>query len=224
MPNTRADSSLLSYAVTGPDDGHEQALISQGLHIVAGVDEAGRGPLAGPVVAAAVVLNLANVPAGLNDSKKLTEKQREALFDLILQSAIAVSISAVNAELIDQINILQATMLAMRNAICGLAHGADHVLIDGNRIPERLPCPSTAIVKGDQRCLSIAAASIIAKVTRDRLMINAGLVHIDYGFGNHKGYGSAVKHTNAIANYGGIQRLHRFSFAPLKQKPPEGGL
>lgn len=225
MPHARADSSLFPLGSIGPDDTHERAHLRKGCTIVAGVDEAGRGPLAGPVVAAAVVLNLANIPAGLNDSKKLTEKQREILFDLILSSARAVSVASINAETIDRINILQATMQAMRNAICGLSSEADHVLIDGNRLPDQLPCPATALVKGDQRSVSIAAASIIAKVTRDRMMANAGLAHPVYGFESHKGYGSAVRHTDAISEHGGLARLHRFSFAPLKnKKPPVGGL
>jgi ribonuclease HII len=218
MPRTRADSSLFPFAVSGPDDAHERALIDRGCTIIAGVDEAGRGPLAGPVVAAAIVLDLNNIPQGLDDSKKLTEKQRNALFDVILRSAHAVSIASINAEKIDQVNILQATMLAMRHAIRGLSLSADHVLIDGNRIPDHLPCSAMALIKGDQRSVSIAAASIIAKVTRDRMMVNAGLVHPAYGLERHKGYGSAVKHSAAIAGFGGITRLHRFSFEPLKNK------
>jgi ribonuclease HII len=225
MRSARADSSLFPLEATGPDDMHERALLAKGFATIAGVDEAGRGPLAGPVVAAAVVLDLDNVPAGLNDSKKLTAKQREALFDVILHSARAVSVVSINAETIDKINILEATMLAMRNAICRLALDADHVLIDGNQQPSHLPCPATTLVKGDQRSVSIAAASIIAKVTRDRMMVNAGLEHPDYGFESHKGYGSAVRHTDAISKNGGVVRLHRFSFAPLKnKKPPEGDL
>ena len=213
---TRADSSQFISKDNLPDDSYERILANNDCTCIAGVDEAGRGPLAGPVVAVAVVLDLADIPTGLNDSKKLTEKQREALFDVILQSARAVSIASVSAETIDLINILQATMLAMRNAVCGLSLMADHVLIDGNRIPDNLPCLATALIKGDQRSVSIAAASIIAKVTRDRMMENAGLVHNKYGFESHKGYGSATKHTEAIASHGGVTRLHRFSFAPLK--------
>lgn len=225
MLRTRADSSLFPFGPVGPDDAHEQILLLKGCKIIAGVDEAGRGPLAGPVVAAAVVLDLDSVPQGLDDSKKLTEKQRVALFDIILSSAQAVSIASVNAETIDQINILAATMLAMRNAVRGLSLKAEHVLIDGNRIPNFLSCPATALVKGDQRSVSIAAASIIAKVTRDRMMVNASDVHPCYGFKSHKGYGSATNHTDAITLHGGIARLHRFSFAPLKnEKPPAGGL
>jgi ribonuclease HII len=216
MARAPADSSLFPLGPTGPDDAFERKLQRKGFSSISGVDEAGRGPLAGPVVAAAVVLDLANIPAGLNDSKKLTEKQRTILFDVILSSARAVSVASVNAETIDQINILAATMLAMRNAVRGLSIEADHVLIDGNRIPDQMPCPATALVKGDQRSVSIAAASIIAKVTRDRMMMNAGLTHPLYGFESHKGYGSAAKHTAAISQHGGVVRLHRFSFAPLK--------
>jgi ribonuclease HII len=217
MCSARADSSLFPLVPLSPDDAHESALQRDGYKCVAGIDEAGRGPLAGPVVAAAVVLDLGQIPAGLNDSKKLTEKQRLVLFDIILKSARCVSVASVNAETIDQINILAATMLAMRRAVSGLSLTTDHVLIDGNRIPDCLPCIATALVKGDQRSVSIAAASIIAKVTRDRMMLNAGLVHPDYGFQSHKGYGSATKHTTAIIKLGGIERLHRFSFAPLKK-------
>ncbi len=227
MPRTRADSLLFPSGHSGPDAAHEQALLRDGCTVIAGVDEAGRGPLAGPVVAAAVVLDPADFSSefpseflcGLNDSKKLTEKQRDTQFALILSSARAVSIASISAETIDRINILQATLLAMRKAVSSLSLRADHVLIDGNRIPDGLPCPATALVKGDQRSVSIAAASIIAKVTRDRLMVNAGLVHPAYGFESHKGYGSAAKHNHAIEHYGGIMRLHRFSFAPLKKGP-----
>jgi ribonuclease HII len=218
MPRTRADSSLFPFGPMGPDDAHERALTGKGCTIIAGVDEAGRGPLAGPVVAAAVVLDLDAIPSGLNDSKKLSEKQREALFDVILNTARAVSIASVNAEMIDRINILAATMLAMHNAVVGLSLNPDHVLIDGNRLPDHLPCPATALVKGDQRSVSIAAASIIAKVTRDRMMVNAGWLHPAYGFESHKGYGSAVKHCDAITAHGGVRRLHRFTFAPLKHR------
>jgi ribonuclease HII len=218
---TCADSLLFPSGHSGPDAAHEHALLRDGCTVIAGVDEAGRGPLAGPVVAAAVVLDPADFSSeslyGLNDSKKLTEKQRETQFSLILSSARAVSIASISAETIDRINILEATLLAMRKAVSGLSLRADHVLIDGNRIPDGLPCPATALVKGDQRSVSIAAASIIAKVTRDRLMVNAGLVHPVYGFESHKGYGSAAKHNHAIEHYGGIVRLHRFSFAPLKK-------
>ncbi len=221
MPRTRADSSLFPLGPVGPDDAFERKLIVKGFMCIAGVDEAGRGPLAGPVVAAAVVLDLANVPDGLNDSKKLTENQRKTLFEAILHSARSVSISSVNAETIDQLNILQATMMAMRNAICTLSVSADHVLIDGNRVPDRLSCPATALVKGDERSVSIAAASIVAKVTRDQMMVNAGLVHPNYGFEKHKGYGSALRHTDAIFEFGGVPRLHRFTFAPLKNALPK---
>lgn len=218
----RADSSLFPLEPSGPDDALEKRLAKKGFRSIAGVDEAGRGPLAGPVVAAAVILDLSNVPQGLNDSKQLSEKQRNALFDQILVAARSVSISSVDAETIDQINILQATMLAMQLAVFGLSISTDHVLIDGNRNPDHLPCPAIALVKGDQRSVSIAAASIIAKVTRDRMMVNAALAHPNYGFESHKGYGSAVRHTGAIEKHGGVPRFHRFSFAPLKnKKPPE---
>ena len=218
MPRICADSSLFPLGPSGPDDHFERKLKRKGCRFIAGVDEAGRGPLAGPVVAAAVVLDWDNIPLGLNDSKKLTEKQREALFDIIVQSARAVSVASVNAETIDRINILQATMMAMKNAVCGLCVNADHILIDGNRVPDHLPCPATALIKGDQRSISIAAASIVAKVNRDRMMVNAGLAYPNYGFERHKGYGSAMRHTDAISEFGGVVRMHRFSFAPLKHQ------
>ena len=211
-----ANSSLFYQKPTGPDDAHECALLKLGFQTIAGVDEAGRGPLAGPVVAAAVVLDLNNIPPGLNDSKKLTARQRQRLFGLILNSAHAVSIASVAAETIDEINILQATMMAMQKAICGLALTPDHVLIDGNRVPEQLLCGAMALIKGDQLSVSIAAASIVAKVTRDQMMTNAAQMYDEYGFDSNKGYGSAVRHTDAIEARGGIARLHRFSFSPLK--------
>jgi ribonuclease HII len=184
--------------------------------LVAGVDEAGRGPLAGPVVVAAVILDPQCLPPGLNDSKVLTAGAREALHDMILASALAVSVASMNAETVDRMNILAATLHAMRQALVSLAVAPGHALIDGNRLPAGLRCPATAVVKGDARSLSIAAASIIAKVTRDRMMCRAGEVHAQYGFERHKGYGGAEQHRSAIAAFGGVDRLHRFSFAPLK--------
>jgi ribonuclease HII len=181
---------------------------------VAGTDEAGRGPLAGPVVAAAVILDPDNIPAGLNDSKKLSLKQREALFEAIMATA-HVSIASSSPRLIDEINILRASLDAMRRAVAGLSVPPALVLADGRDVPRGLACPGQAVIKGDSRSVSIAAASIIAKVTRDRMMERAGLVYPAYGFGKHAGYGTQ-QHRDAIIADGPCP-LHRMSFRPLKK-------
>ncbi|AYC99827.1 ribonuclease HII [Neorhizobium sp. NCHU2750] len=180
---------------------------------VAGTDEAGRGPLAGPVVAAAVILDPDNIPAGLNDSKKLSLKQREKLFEAIMATA-HVSIASSGPALIDGINILRASLDAMRRAVAGLAVAPAHVLVDGRDVPKGLSCSGQAVIKGDSRSVSIAAASIIAKVTRDRMMERAGLVYPAYGFAKHAGYGTK-QHRDAIIADGPCP-LHRMSFRPLK--------
>ena len=208
---------LFDLPEQAPDFHHENALLRRGLRHVCGVDEAGRGPLAGPVVAAAVILDPDAVPAGLNDSKQLSAAKRDILHDRILNSALAVGIASASAEEIDQLNILEATMRAMERAVAALAISPDHALIDGNRLPAGLACPAQALVRGDARSVSIAAASIIAKVTRDRMMIRAGAFHPAYGFEAHKGYGGAARHRDAMAIHGGVARLHRFTFAPLKR-------
>lgn len=196
---------------TGPDSREELALGAPSLRI-AGVDEAGRGPLAGPVVAAAVVLDWARVPEGLDDSKKLTEAKREALYDAILADhTVAIALSSVAR--IDATDIRAATLDAMRRAVKGLAIAPDHVLIDGLDVPPGLPCPGTALTKGDARSLSIAAASIVAKVLRDRLMTLAGREHPGWGFEVHKGYGTAA-HMAALGARG-ASPLHRRSFSPV---------
>lgn len=181
---------------------------------IAGVDEAGRGPLAGPVVAAAVVLNPGHLPAGINDSKKLTEARREALYDEILARA-KVSVGIGNVNRIERMNILQATFWAMREALRGLPGQLDFALIDGNQLPRDLPCKAQAVVKGDARSLSIAAASIIAKVTRDRLMRDLAKVYPHYGWERNKGYGTA-EHMAAIKRFGPCPE-HRRTFAPIAQ-------
>ncbi len=180
--------------------------------IVAGVDEAGRGPLAGPVVAAAVVLDPACIPEGLNDSKKLTHARREALFDLILRSA-HVGVGEASPEEIDRINILQATFLAMTRAVAALPSPPDHVLVDGNRTP-RWSYRCDAVVGGDALCLSIAAASIIAKVTRDRHMLRLHETFPDYGWHENKGYPTRL-HLEAVTRVG-VTIHHRRSFAPVR--------
>lgn len=178
---------------------------------VCGVDEAGRGPLAGPVVAAAVILAPARIPEGLNDSKALSQKKRELLLNAVLKSAqIGIGIS--EPEEIDRINILQASLIAMRRAVLALPILPDMALIDGNKLPE-LPCSAQAIVKGDSRSLSIAAASIVAKVTRDRLMAEADLRYPGYGLAGHKGYPTKA-HIQAVQTLG-PSPIHRFSFKPV---------
>jgi len=181
---------------------------------VAGVDEVGRGPLAGPVYAAAVILDPARLPAGLDDSKKMSETRRDKAFDAIMTSALAVGIGVASVEEIDRINILAATMLAMRRAVDRLSVAPVHALIDGNKVPA-LPCPAEAIVKGDSKVLSIAAASIIAKVTRDRVMSELDLAFPGYGWARNKGYGTA-DHMEALARLGPSVH-HRTSFAPIAQ-------
>ena len=191
----------------------ELALRRQGVWPVAGTDEAGRGPLAGPVVAAAVILDPDNIPDGLNDSKKLSAAKRDQLFEQILATAF-VSIASSSARLIDKTDIRKASLDAMRRAVAGLELKAAHVLTDGRDVPPGLNCPGTAVIKGDGRCVSIAAASIIAKVSRDRMMERAGTVHTAYGFEIHAGYGTA-KHRSAIVEHGPCP-LHRLSFKTFR--------
>lgn len=181
--------------------------------LVAGVDEAGRGPLAGPVVAAAVILNDLHPIKGLDDSKKLTAKRREALFDEIMAKALCCSVAQASVEEIDRLNILQATMLAMQRAVAGLRLPPAKVLVDGNRVPV-LPMLAEAIVGGDALVQSISAASILAKVTRDRWCEKIDAEHPDYGFAKHKGYGT-VQHLAALKAHGATP-LHRKSFAPVR--------
>jgi len=197
----------------GPDWSSEQAMIRRYGTLVCGVDEVGRGPLAGPVVAAAVILNVDNIPAGLNDSKKLTEKKRNILYERILDTAISVSIAEASVEEIDDINILQASLLAMRRAVLGLAPIATSALIDGNKDPG-LNIPTETLIKGDRRSLSVAAASIIAKVFRDRLMKKLAEEHPEYGWDKNAGYG-VPKHLGALKLVG-TTRHHRRSFAPIR--------
>ena len=180
----------------------------------AGVDEVGRGPLAGDVVTAAVILDPANPITGLDDSKKLSEKKREVLFDIIKEKALSWSISRCSVEEIDQINILQASLLAMKKAVDGLAVKPEHVWVDGNKIP-KWHYAAEAVVKGDSRVPAIAAASILAKVTRDREMIAYEDQYPGYGFAAHKGYPTKV-HMDALQRLG-ITPIHRTSYAPVKK-------
>ena len=178
--------------------------------IEAGCDEAGRGPLAGPVCAAAVILPDNCEIEGLNDSKKISEKKREALFDIIKEKAIAYSIAYGSLEEIEEYNILEATYLAMNRAIEGLNTKADFALIDGNRVPKGIKIPCETVVKGDSKSYSIAAASILAKVTRDRLMLEYDKKYPQYLFAQHKGYGTKA-HYEAIKQHG-VCEIHRLSF------------
>lgn len=209
-PDSPALFDIVEYT---PDFSFELDAKAKGLWPVAGTDEAGRGPLAGPVVAAAVILDPDNIPTGLNDSKKLTKARREVLFEQILDTA-TVSIASSGPALIDEINILRASLDAMRRAVLGLAIPPALVLADGRDIPPGITCSGKAVIKGDARSLSIAAASIIAKVTRDRMMERAGLLHSGYGFEGHAGYGTPA-HLRAIEIHGPCP-LHRMSFRPMR--------
>ncbi len=182
---------------------------------IAGVDEVGRGPLAGPVVAAAVILNPARPITGLADSKKLSEKRRETLAEEIKQKALSWALGRAEVEEIDEINILQASLLAMRRAVEALGHSPDHALIDGNRCPSGLPCSAEAIVGGDGCEEAISAASIIAKVARDQEMKELDAHYPGYGLAKHKGYPTKV-HVEALKTLG-VSEIHRRSFGPVKR-------
>jgi ribonuclease HII len=211
MPRT--DSPIVAV-IPGPDLFHERAAIALGARHVAGVDEAGRGPLAGPVVVAAVILDHAAVPEGLDDSKKLPASKRELLYAQIMSTAI-VSIVAAPPSIIAALNIRGATLWAMRQAVLGLSIAADHVLIDGRDVPPRLPVSGQALIGGDGLSVSIAAASIIAKVTRDRMcqIMHGEWPH--FGFADHKGY-STPEHMAALDTHGPC-RHHRMDFAPCAE-------
>ncbi len=193
-----------------PDYSYEQKAMSSGFSAVCGVDEAGRGPLAGPVCAAAVILPEGAVIEGLNDSKKLTEKKREALFDKVKETAISWSVAFASIEEIEEHNILNATFIAMNRAIEGLNVSADFAIIDGNRVPKGIKVPCETVVKGDSKSMSVAAASILAKVSRDRLMLELDEKYPQYEFKRHKGYGTAL-HIEKIKEYGPSE-CHRPSF------------
>ena len=195
-----------------PDDSIERAAIRLGYTRIAGVDEVGRGPLAGPVTAAAVILDLANIPAGLNDSKKLTAKKRSLLAPLIHEQA-TVSVAHASVEEIDELNILQASHLAMRRAIEALDPAPDYLLIDGNMIPVGLTLPAECVVKGDAKSVSISAASIVAKICRDQIMVDLAQQHPGYGWETNAGYPSK-SHRLALQNLG-VTPHHRRSFKPV---------
>jgi ribonuclease HII len=188
---------------------HENELIQQGYKNICGVDEAGRGPLAGPVCAAAVILKPDDIIEGVNDSKKLSEKKREMLFDIIKEQALSYCIAFATVEEIEEYNILNATMLAMKRAVEGLEIKADYAMIDGNRIPQ-LEIDSECIVKGDAKSMSIACASILAKVSRDRLLYEYAKEYPEYQFEKHKGYGTKL-HRELLKEFGPCP-YHRMSF------------
>lgn len=215
MPRLAPDSPPLFDIQLRPDFAFERKAMARGLWPVAGLDEVGRGPLAGPVVAAAVILDPARIPDGLDDSKRLTAPVREALFAQIVGSALSVSVASVSAAGIDRINILRASLEAMRRALRGLSIAPLHALVDGRDVPPGLPCGAQALIRGDQRSQSIAAASIVAKVLRDGMMENCGRRHAHYGFESHKGYAS-VRHREAIGAHGALSRIHRLSFSPFR--------
>lgn len=183
--------------------------------LAAGVDEAGRGPLAGPVCVAAVILDPARPIAGLDDSKRLSALRRDALYEQVVECAVAFHVVMVTCAEIDRINILQATMLGMRQAVGGLVPTAEYALVDGNRLPEGLPCPARAVIGGDHLHAAISAASILAKVTRDRYMVELDTRYPGYGFAQHKGYGVAA-HLQALERLGPCPE-HRRSFAPVRR-------
>lgn len=196
-----------------PDYSYETTLQSQGFMTVCGTDEVGRGCLCGPVTASAVILDPENIPDGLDDSKKLSKKKREAIFETILRTS-HVAVVSVSASEIDRTNIRVASLRAMTEAINALVIKPDHVLVDGNVIPPNLSIPATSIIKGDAKSLSIAAASIVAKVIRDRLMERADFQWPGYGFAKNAGYGSKV-HLQGIQQLGPCP-IHRMTFKPLK--------
>ena len=193
-----------------PDYEFEKAALNSGFNAVCGVDEAGRGPLAGPVCAAAVILAPDTVIEGLDDSKKLSEKKRERLFDVITEKAISFSVAFGTLEEIESLNILEATFIAMNRAIDGLSVKPDFALIDGNRTPKNIKIPCETVIKGDSKSMSVAAASVLAKVTRDRLMLKYDAEYPQYDFKKHKGYGTK-EHIEFIKKYGPCE-IHRLSF------------
>ena len=197
----------------------ERRVKAEGFSAICGIDEAGRGPLAGPVCAAAVILPFGCEIDGLNDSKKLTEKKREALFEVVQERALAYSIALVDHKTIDEINILEATFLAMRQAAEGLQIPADYALVDGNR-SKGLSIPHECVVGGDAKSPSIAAASILAKVTRDRLMLDYAAQYPEYLFEKHKGYGTKAHYEAILAH--GPSPIHRMTFLKkFYEKHPE---
>jgi len=192
----------------------ENKVISRGFHKIGGIDEAGRGALAGPVVAACVILDPSIIPAGIDDSKRLSDKRRRELFKLIRETAVSIGIGSVVPGIIDRVNIYNATKMAMKSAILNMEVIPDFLLIDAVKVYD-ISISSLSIIKGDQKSVSIAAASIIAKVFRDDVMIQYSEKYPEYGFSSHKGYATLL-HRNALLNYGPTA-LHRISFKPVQR-------
>ena len=192
---------------------YQEQFYSDKVKLIVGVDEAGRGPLAGPVVAAAVIFPRAYINKEINDSKQISEKKRKELFEIIQKDALAVGVGIVDAETIDRINIYEATKVAMKEAIKNLNHDYDLILTDAMKL-ENQKVEVIDIIKGDAKALPIAAASIIAKVTRDEMLNELGKRYPEYGFEVHKGYGTK-KHLDALDKYGPIKKIHRFSYKPV---------
>ena len=214
-----AKSSSNSNGRCRPSFDLESAGIAAGHGPVAGIDEAGRGPWAGPVVAAAVILQASTIPDGLDDSKALDAARREALYEALVASGAVIGVGIADVERIDRMNILNATLWAMAEAVRDLKVRPRLALVDGNRPPQLL-CRTRTVVGGDATCVSIAAASIVAKVTRDRLMVGLGKLHAGYGFERHKGYGTA-EHAMALEALG-VTRHHRRSFEPVRRALESG--
>lgn len=191
----------------------ERELIQKGIQLIGGIDEVGRGPLVGPVVASCVILPLNYQLDGLTDSKKLSEKKREKFYDILMKDALAIGIGIVSEKVIDEINIYEATKVAMQEAVSNLKIKPEHLLIDAMKLD--ISIPSTSIIKGDSKSLSIAAASVIAKVTRDRMLVELDKKYPMYDFKHNKGY-PTKKHLDAILEYG-IIKEHRRSYAPVKK-------
>ena len=213
LPLACRQRNKAAIRMANPDDSFETHARAQGYLRIAGVDEVGRGPLAGPVTAAAVVLDLRAIPSGLNDSKKLGAKKREAL-DKVIHHQADVSIAHATVEEIDKVNILRASHLAMERAVAGLDPPPDYLLIDGNMIPAGLTIPALALVRGDGRSVSIAAASIVAKICRDAIMVDLAQQHPGYGWETNMGYPTKC-HTIALQNLG-VTTHHRRSFKPVR--------
>ena len=192
---------------------YECELRSKGYKYICGIDEAGRGPLAGPVVVASVIMPENSMIEGVNDSKKVSEKKREKLYDLILSEAISYGVGIIGQDEIDEINILEASKEAMKIALSNLSKKPEHVLIDAVKLD--IDIPSTSIIKGDAKSLSIAAASVIAKVTRDRMMYDLDKIYPEYGYASHKGY-PTKKHIEAVKKYG-VKDFYRFTFSPISE-------
>lgn len=190
---------------------YEKELYNKNIKLIAGIDEVGRGPLCGPVVACACILPENYHLEGLNDSKKISEKKREQLYEILINDAVSFGIGIKDAKRIDEINILEATKEAMKEAVSNLRVKPEHLLIDAVKLD--IDIPSTSIIKGDAKSASIAAASIIAKVTRDRMMIELGKIYPEYGLEKHKGYGTKA-HIEAVKKYG-VLDFYRFTFAPI---------